>query len=347
MRNALFSVSFFSFFCLAAAAATPDFSRDIQPIFQKRCYVCHGSQMQAKNLRFDDRQSAMRTIQPGDSDHSRVIAMVTGADGKFMPPSGPHLAPEDVSLLRAWIDQGAPWPNSATKATLWSLEPIRRPTPPAIHDNAVINPIDRFVLARLEAEGVKPSPPADRVTLMRRVSLNLTGIPPEPSEVEEFVADSRPDAYERLVDHLLASQHYGEKWARYWLDLAHYADSDGYEKDLERPWSWRYRQWVIDALNHDMPYDEFTIEQIAGDELPHPTLDQRVATGFFRNTLTNREGGVDRREANFEQLIDRDGYVFHGLARHDGSLRAVSRSQIRSDQTARFLSDFGLLQSRD
>jgi hypothetical protein len=290
----------------ARAASPPDFARDIQPIFQKRCYVCHGPQMQMKGLRFDERQAAMRAITPGDSAHSAVITMTTGAAGKLMPPSGPLPAGE-IALLREWIDRGANWPDSAARPGLWSLQPIARPAPPVRNDAWISSAIDRFVLARLEAEKIEPSPPADRVTLIRRISLDLTGLPPAPRDVENFLADDRPDAYERLVDRLLASPHYGEKWARYWLDLAHYADSDGYEKDLERPWAWRYRKWVIDALNRDMPYDQFTIEQIAGDELPHSTLEQKIATGFFRSTLTNREGGVDRREARFDELIDRTG----------------------------------------
>jgi hypothetical protein len=251
-----------------------------------------------KNLRLDDPQAAMRAIQPGDSAHSRLIEMVTGKSGKFMPPSGPHLPDSDVAMLRAWIDGGAKWPG-AQKVGLWSLQPIRRPA--GTHD------IDSFILARLKAEGIKPSPAADRATLLRRVALDLTGLPPTPREIQDFLDDKRPDAYARVVDRLLASPHYGEKWARYWLDLAHYADSDGYEKDLERPWAWRYRQWVIDALNRDMPYDEFSIEQIAGDELPDATVEQKVATGFFRQTLTNREAGVDQRETRFEQLVDRTG----------------------------------------
>src|SRR6266481_1109305 len=243
----------------AGADSSPDFARDIQPIFQKRCYVCHGPQAQMKGLRLDDRQAAMRVIAPGDSAHSRLIAMTTGAGGKFMPPTGPPLSTQEVATLRAWIDQGAKWPDSAAKPGLWSLQPIAHPAPPAVRNRAwPANAIDQFILARLE-------------------------------------------------DRLLASQHYGEKWARHWLDLAHYADSDGYEKDLERPWAWRYRRWVIDALNRDLPFDEFTIEQIAGDELPNPTVEQRVATGFFRQTLTNREAGVDRNEARFEQLVDRTG----------------------------------------
>ena len=178
------------------------------------------------------------------------------------------------------------------------------------------NAVDNFILARLEREGIAPSPEAPKLTLLRRVSLDLTGLPPTPEQVREFLSDNRPDAYERLVDRLLDSPHYGEKWARYWLDLARYADSDGYEKDRSRPWAWRYRHWVIDALNRDLPFDEFTIEQLAGDLLPNRNLDTLVATGFNRNTLTNREGGTDPEQFRDEQVLDRAatlGTVWMGL----------------------------------
>ena len=173
-----------------------------------------------------------------------------------------------------------------------------------------------FVLRRLEKERVTPSPEAARAALLRRVSLDLTGLPPTPQEVSDFLADRTPQAYERLVDRLLDPKHYGEKWARPWLDVARYADSDGYEKDKPRPHAWRYRQWVIDALNRNLPFDQFTIEQLAGDLLPNATLDQRIAAGFNRNTLTNREGGIDLEEFRTEQVLDRTttlGTVWLGL----------------------------------
>jgi cytochrome c5 len=192
----------------AVAASPPDFARDIQPIFQKRCYVCHGPQMQMKGLRFDDRKAAMRAIAPGDSARSPLIAVATGAGGKFMPPTGTRLTDNEVALLRAWIDQGAKWPDSASKPGLWSLQPIAHPAPPAVRNRVwAANAIDQFILARLEAEKIAPSPPADRATLIRRISLDLTGLPPTPEEVESFLADKKPDAYERLVDRLLASPH--------------------------------------------------------------------------------------------------------------------------------------------
>ncbi len=188
----------------------------------------------------------------------------------------------------------------------WSFAPLRRPLPPQNrYQDQARNAIDRFVLSRLEAEGIDPSAEADRSTLVRRLTFDLIGLPPTPVEVAEFVADARPDAYERLVDRLLASPHYGERWARPWLDLCHYADTDGYLTDQPRPVAWRYRQWLIDALNRDLPFDQFTIEQLAGDLLPEATTDQLIATGFLRNTLSNREGGADLEEYRVEQVVDR------------------------------------------
>jgi hypothetical protein len=224
-----------------------------------------------------------------------------------------------VEVLRTWIDEGAQWPESPLRhvtasavpaVTHWALQPIRSPTPPQVRDSRWIrNPIDCFVAAKLDASGIRPSPEADKRILARRLFLDLIGLPPSPGEVDEFLADSRPGSYEHLVDRLLASPHYGEKWARYWLDQAHYADSDGYDRDLPRPHAWRYRHWVIQALNDDMPFDRFTIEQIASDLLPNSTTEQKVATGFLRNTLTNREAGAKLEQFRYEQIIDRTNTV--------------------------------------
>ena len=264
-------------------------------------------------------------IQPGKSAESKLIERVTSSKRGFgMPPVGDPLSADQIATLRSWIDQGAKVPAASPAAATpnpksrhWAFQPVMRPEPPEVRDRAwVRNPIDRFIAARLESEGYAPSPEANRVTLIRRVSFDLIGLPPSTAEVREFATDNRPDAYERLVDRLLASPHFGEKWARYWLDLARYGDSDGYERDPARPYAWRYRNWVIDALNRDMPYDEFTIEQLAGDLLPGATVDERVATGFQRNTFINREAGVDRAEDRFEQLINRTntvGTVWLGL----------------------------------
>ncbi len=278
---------------IASANNQVNYARDIQPIFAARCYACHGPKVQMNKLRLDDPARV-----PPIKD--KLIARITSTDKTFrMPPSGERLTAAQIEAIKKWVGP-----------LHWAFQPVHRPAVPVVRDQSwPRNPIDRFVLARLEKEGIKPSPEADRYTLIRRVSLDLTGLPPTPAEVSEYTTDTRPDAYERLVDRLMASPHYGEKWARTWLDLAHYADSDGYEKDLVRPWAWRYRQWVIEALNRDMPYDEFTVEQLAGDLLPDSTVEQKVATGFLRNSLTNREAGVDRREARFDIMVNRTNTV--------------------------------------
>jgi mono/diheme cytochrome c family protein len=304
-----------------AAKSKIEFARDIEPLLAKRCVVCHGPAQQMSGLRLDQKDAALKggasgtDIVPGKSAESRLIRLVAGLEKKVMPPMGARLTADEIGLLRAWIDQGVEWP--AAKAPHWSFQKIQRTAPPAVRDRSwPRNEVDNFILARLEREGIAPSPEAPKLTLLRRVSLDLTGLPPSPDEVRAFLSDNRPDAYERLVDRLLDSPHYGEKWARYWLDLARYADSDGYEKDRSRPWAWRYRHWVIDALNRDMPYDEFTIEQLAGDLLPNRNLDTLVATGFNRNTLTNREGGTDPEQFRDEQVLDRAatlGTVWMGL----------------------------------
>ena len=195
---------------------------------------------------------------------------------------------------------------AASKSKPWSFEPVRRPGVPS---GGASNPVDRFVLARLGQLGIEPSPEAPKTTLVRRLYLDLTGLPPTPEQTAAFLADTRPGAYERLVDELMRSPHYGEKWARQWLDLARYADSEGGVQDYARPFAWRYRQWVIDALNRDMPFDRFTIEQLAGDLLPRPTLDQKIATGFQRNTVTSREGGIDLEKLRCDQLVDRTNTI--------------------------------------
>jgi cytochrome c553 len=285
--------------------------RDAQAIFERRCQGCHGAAQQMSGLRLDSPESAARVITPGSSATSKLVDRITSdKPGYYMPPVGDRLTADEIARIRAWIDAGAKWPSTAARSTHWSFQPVLRPgVPPVTRHGWVRTPIDGFILARLEAEKIAPSPEADRHTLIRRLSLDFTGLPPSPKEVADFVADTRPDAYERLVDRLLASPHYGEKWARSWLDVAHYADSDGYEKDLSRPWAWRYRHWVIEALNRDEPFDQFTVEQLAGDLLPNATTNNRIATGFLRNTLTNREAGVDRAEARFEQIINRTNTV--------------------------------------
>ncbi len=314
----------------APPVAKVDFAKQIQPLLADKCFRCHGPDKHKNDLRLDVKTAALqggasgRVIIPGKSGESLLIKHVKGLeDLKRMPPEpNDPLTAEQIELLRAWIDGGADWPDAVAgsakdpRASHWSyLPPVRHDPPKVRQADWVRNPIDNFILARLEKEGLPLSAEADRETLIRRVSLDLIGLPPTLSEVDAFVADSSPDAYEKLVDRLLASPHYGENWGRDWLDAARYADTNGYEKDRPRE-MWRYRDWVINALNADMPFDQFTIEQMAGDMLPNATESQIIATAFHRNTMINEEGGVDTEEYRWRSVIDRvatTGTVFLGM----------------------------------
>lgn len=304
------------------APTNVDFVRQIAPVLTKRCVGCHSGDKPESGLRLDTRAGLLeggysgKAVVVGAATKSRLVHVIDGtdSDGVEMPPKGERVPPAEIALLTAWINEGAKWPEGLllkaaggkSAETHWAFQPIRRPVVPTVRGSDwPRSAIDRFILARLESEGLAPSAEADRRTLIRRVTLDLIGLPPAPSEVDAFVADAAPDAYERVVDRLLASPHYGEKWARHWLDLAHYADTDGYLTDQNRPVAWRYRQWLVDALNENKPFDEFTIEQLAGDLLPDATINQRIATGFLRNTLSNREGGADLEEYRVEQIVDR------------------------------------------
>ena len=297
----------------ACLAEGPDFARDVRPILSNRCFKCHGpdEDHQEAGLRLDVREVALaeldsgtRAIVPGHPGDSEAIARITSTDPDLvMPP--PHakvtLTEDEKRILAAWITAGADYrPHWAF------VKPERPGMPEAENDGWARNGIDRFVRARLLEEGLAPSPEADRATLCRRVHLDLIGLPPTPSELAAFLADESPNAYEKLVERLLASPRYGERWARRWLDLARYADTNGYEKDRERS-IWPYRDWVIGALNDDMPFDEFTIRQIAGDLLPNATSDDIIATGFHRNTMINEEGGIDPLEFRYLAMVDRVG----------------------------------------
>ncbi len=301
------------------ATGTIDFAKDIQPIFANHCYKCHGAEKQKGGLRLDRKAEALeggddgKVISVGNGAGSVLVQLVGGLDAdKPMPPrtdSNEPLSRDQVAKIRAWIDAGAVWPetaNAAGNATHWAFKPPIRAKPPRVQNSKwVRNPIDNFVLARLEPAKIKPSPEADRVTLIRRLSFDLLGLPPKADDVTAFLNDTTPDAYERLVERLLASPHFGERWGRQWLDLARYADSDGYEKDTARPYAYLFRDWVIDAINQDLPFDQFTIEQLAGDLLPNATKKQMIATGFHRQTLTNKEGGVDQEEFRCKATVDR------------------------------------------
>jgi hypothetical protein len=299
------------------AARPVDFVKDIQPMLARDCYSCHGPEKQKADLRWDSKSSAVKSGEhgpifvPGDSANSRVIKLVAGLDpDTVMPPRGERLTPEEVGLLRAWIDQGARWPDTADaspgdKRNHWAFKAPIRPAQPAVKNrNWARNPIDLFVLARLEKEQLAPSPEAGKSALIRRLSLDLTGLPPTLKELDDFLSDRAPDAYQKVVERLLASPHYGERWGRHWLDVARYADTNGYEKDKPRS-IWPYRDWVIDAFNRDLPFDQFATEQLAGDLLPSATLEQRVATGFLRNAMLNQEGGIEPEQFRVEALIDR------------------------------------------
>ena len=307
-----------------------DFTQDIQPLLAEKCFRCHGDAKAMGGLRLHTRADLLRggdkgpVVELGNSAASRLIHMVSGLDEMKMPLQGDPLTDSQVGLLRSWIDRGIEWPtgdgvsadpSSNSQSEHWSFQPIQRPGVPQVERSEwVRNPIDAFVLRRLEKEGIEPSAEADQATLTRRLSLDLLGLPPSPgSEAEN---EGGTYAYEGRVNRLLASPHFGERWGRKWLDLARYADSDGFEKDRIRLHAWRYRDWVINAYNRDLPYDQFLTEQLAGDLLPNASIEQRVATGFHRNTLTNTEGGVDQEEYRIEQVIDRTnttGLVFMGL----------------------------------
>ena len=316
------ATAFLSHSCRVSAATT-DFAKDVQPIIERHCLKCHDASKRKGGLALvsaatlNDGSNTGKVVVPGKANESKLIEAVTSNDAeKKMPPEGAALSTAEIAVLREWIDQGATWPkeivlqsSGKTKQTHWAFLPIASPSLPTVKNGEwARNGIDPFILSRLEKEGIAPSPEADAVALIRRLSFDLIGLPPTSDEVDAFVRDfaARPQAaYEALVDRLLASPHYGERWGRHWLDLARYADSDGYEKDSARPWAWRYRDWVINALNRDLPFDQFTIEQLAGDLLPNATLEQKIATGFHRNTLTNKEGGVDQEEFRVAAVVDR------------------------------------------
>lgn len=301
---------------LPASHGSPvDFEREIAPIFGKHCLECHGAKKQKGGLRLDVGSLALaggdegKVIVPGNSAASKLVELVTGLKEDVMPPKGERLDAVQIAKLRRWIDDGAKWPESGHAVTVksdhWAFQKPTRPVVPVLPKNLSANAIDAFVLRKLEEAGIAPSPTADRSTLIRRLSLDLIGLPPTLGEVDQFLSDSSPEAYEQLADRLLASSHFGERWGRHWLDLARYADSDGYEKDRARPYAYVFRDWVIKAINDDLPFDEFSIQQLAGDLLPDASMEQKIATGFHRQTLTNTEGGTDKEEFRCKSVVDR------------------------------------------
>ena len=294
----------------SGSAAKTSFNRDVRPILSANCFSCHGPDEKARKakLRLDTKEGATadlggyRALEPGKADESELILRIESDDpDEVMPPpdSGHKLTEEERKTLRQWIGAGGEY------QTHWSFEsPVKAPLPKNNQKDWSLLPVDHFILSQLESKGIKPSPDADRHRWIRRVSLDLTGLPPSPKDADAFAADKSADAHEKVVDRLLASEAYGEHWARMWLDLARFADTKGYEKDRHRD-VWRYRDWVINAFNQDMPFDQFTIEQLAGDMLPEPTEKQRLATAFHRNTMENDEGGTDNEEFRVAAIKDR------------------------------------------
>ena len=308
---------------LSETAAGADFEQDVRPILSGKCFSCHGEKRQESGLRLDRRETALKggdhgaLLVPGKSAVSLLYLVVTGKHAELarMPRKGPPLTAEEVEAIRSWIDSGAVWPDDAADARAakarahWAFHAPVRPKLPSVRDGTwARNAIDLFILERLEREGLRPSPEADEVTLLRRLHLDLIGLLPSVQQVdqylEEIARDGKQRAYDAAVERLLASPHYGERWGRHWLDAARYADSDGFEKDKLR-FIWNYRDWVVRAFNRDLPYDQFVVDQLAGDERPDADQESRIATGFLRNSMLNEEGGIDPEQFRMDAMFDR------------------------------------------
>ena len=299
---------------VASEPKAVDFNRDIRPILSDNCFACHGPDEanRKSGLRLDrpeqfivPGESGEVAIVPGRPSASNLINRVTSTNPDLVmpPPSSKKgaLTKDQITLLDRWITQGAEYTSH------WAFKTPVRPQVPNFSENEsnwVRTPIDAFILAKLKAEGLTPSIPADRITWLRRLTLDVVGLPPSISDVDAYLADTSTDAEVKQIERLLKSPHYGERWGRHWLDAARYADSDGFEKDKSRQ-VWFYRDWVVESLNRDLPYNQFIIEQIAGDLLPDPTQDQIVATGFLRNSMLNEEGGVDPEQFRMDAMFDR------------------------------------------
>ena len=303
--------SFALLLCASTSFGAIDFQRDIQPIFEERCLDCHDAETRKGGLALDTHYAAHqltdsgeRLLVPGSPEKSLLLRLITAHNPKErMPPKGKPLQPPQIEAVREWIAEGAPWPDDGWRPKKhWAYEAPKLPSLPPLGQGR--NEIDAFLNARLLSQNISPNPDADPAIQLRRVFLDLTGLPPSVEEVDAFLADPSDAAYERVVDALLGRPQFGERWARPWLDLARYADSEGYQRDVLRS-MWPWRDWVIDALNADMPYDEFTIQQLAGDLLPEATMSQKIATGFQRNAPLNLEAGTDPAEDHYKQVVDR------------------------------------------
>ena len=311
-----------------------EFNRDVRPILAENCFACHGfdKAKRESGLRLDTVEGALAkldsgdvAIQPGKPDESKLVQRIFATDEEIMPPheSGKRLTDIQKGILKSWVEQGARYDKH------WAFVAPKKTLPPKSvpnGDRANTNFIDSFILERLSKEGILPSPEADPITFIRRLKLDLVGLPPTISEVDEFVVAFQKDAEtarRELIDRFLRSPHYGERWGRWWLDQARYADSNGYSIDAPRQ-IWKYRDWVIEALNRDLPFDQFTVEQLAGDLLPNATDEQRVATGFHRNTQINQEGGIDPEQFRIDSVFDRVDHWYR-VARTDNRLCSMPR----------------------
>jgi hypothetical protein len=319
---AVIKLCFFAIFAMAAVAQVPDaqfFDSQVRPILRANCYGCHSEANSTSGLSLQTRDSILRGGNRGAS--LDIILNAARHVGDLKMPPNKKLTVEQIATLEKWFAAGLPVPENLIKskrpgANHWAFQPIKPQAIPTVTNTTwARNAIDKFILAKLEANQVSPAPEADRATLLRRLSLDITGLPPTLDELNKFLADRSADAYEKQVDRLLASPHYGERWGRHWLDIARYADSDGYTIDAPRD-IWMYRDWVIHATNEDKPFNQFVIEQMAGDLLPNPTTAQLIATGFHRNTTSNYEGGIDFEQYRVEAVADRvatTGAAFMGL----------------------------------
>ncbi|TWU03185.1 DUF1549 domain-containing protein [Neorhodopirellula pilleata] len=301
-----------------AAETVVNFTQDVQPILAKHCYACHGPDVAEGGLRFTDAEAALAetesgafAIVPGDVEASHLIARITSDDEyEQMPPEGDRLTAAQIQTLKTWIEQGATWNKH------WAFEPMKQSAPPKVDaDEWNANPIDAFIYDSLAQANLKPNPPADRATLIRRAFYDLTGLPPTAEQVQSFVNDPDPKAFERLVDELLQSPHYGEQWGRHWLDLVRYAETNSYERDGVKPNAWKYRDYVIKSLNDDKPYDQFVREQLAGDELDEVTVETLTATGYYRLGIWDDEPAdpLQARFDEFDDIITTTGQAFLGL----------------------------------
>ncbi len=345
----------------AAASDKIDFNRDVAPIFERACVSCHGSDKEKSGLRLDNRRLALRggdegpAIVPGKGADSLLIKLVSGSDpDRLMPPKGKALSSKEIALLKSWIDQGADWPEDATANAAagdkqwWLVPPLRHPAPEVADAGWRGNPIDAFVLSRLADKNLSPSPPAARAVLIRRMTFDVTGLPPSPEEVDSFLSDTSDHAVSRLADRLLDSPRYGERWARHWLDVARFTESQGFERDKIKPHAWRYRDYVIDSFNDDKPYDRFVREQIAGDLLPGPATEGIIATGFlvagaYDEVGLNQQSRIMRartREEALEDVVGTVGQTFLGLTVNCGRCHSHKSDPISQEDYYRLKAVF-------